>query len=259
MKLPLYQIDAFTGTRFRGNPAAVCPLESWLPDDLLQAIAAENNLSETAFCVAVADGWELRWFTPVTEVDLCGHATLAAAQVLFSTGRARVEEITFHSRSGPLCVRREDGLLTLDFPAKTPEPCPAPEALTAGLGRAPVSCLRAADYLAVFSSQREIEEITPDFGILRKLDLRGVIITAPGGECDFVSRFFAPNCGIDEDPVTGSAHCALTPFWAGRLGKTSLTARQLSRRGGELRCRLAGDRVLISGEAVLYLEGTITV
>lgn len=259
MNLPLHQIDAFTGTRFRGNPAAVCPLETWLSDELLQAIAAENNLSETAFCVPRDGAWELRWFTPTTEVDLCGHATLAAAHALFSTGRAGAEEIIFHSRSGPLRVRREGAALTMDFPVQTPEPCATPEALAAGLGRAPASCFRAADYLAVFPSQRDIEEIRPDFGILRNLDRRGVIITAPGAECDFVSRFFAPNCGIDEDPVTGSAHCALTPFWADRLGKTSLTARQVSRRGGDLRCRLAGDRVFLSGEAVLYLEGTITV
>lgn len=259
MILPLYQIDAFASERFRGNPAAVCPLDAWLPDELMQSIAMENNLSETAFCVRKDNGWELRWFTPTTEVDLCGHATLAAAFVLFTTGRVAGEQVLFHSRSGPLRVAKSRTLLTLDFPAIEPLPCETPAVLADALGCQPAASFKAMDYLAVFDEERTIMEMAPDFRLLKELDLRGVIVTAAGREVDFVSRFFAPGCGIDEDPVTGSAHCMLAPYWERRLGKALLSARQLSRRGGELRCEAKGDRVHISGEAVCYLEGTITV
>ncbi|MBX7168889.1 MAG: PhzF family phenazine biosynthesis protein [Pirellulales bacterium] len=257
MRISLYQVDAFTSRVFGGNPAAVCPLERWLPAAVLQGLAAENNLSETAFLVGGAGRYELRWFTPTIEVDLCGHATLAAAYVVFEhlePGRVHVE---FTSRSGPLHVRRKGARLVLDFPARPPQPCVTPPALLAGLDRAPRAVLRSRDYLAVYDSAAEIRALRPDFRRLAELDALGLIVTAPGEETDFVSRFFAPQSGIDEDPVTGSAHCTLVPYWAEVLGKTELTARQLSTRGGELWCRLAGERVDIAGEAVLYLRGEV--
>lgn len=257
MKLPIFQIDAFADAPFQGNPAAVCPLEHWLPDSTMQAIAQENNLSETAFYVPKGEDYDLRWFTPAREVDLCGHATLAAAHVLF--GLKQIPSVIFHSRSGPLRVMREGELLTLDFPAQPGTCCEIPDALAAGLSARPKECFRAMDYLAVFETDQDVQALAPDFRQLRALDLRGVIVTAPGTHVDFVSRFFAPNYGVDEDPVTGSAHCMLAPYWAERLGKTTLTARQLSRRGGSLRCRVEGDRVFISGRTVAYLEGTIDV
>lgn len=259
MKLPIYQIDAFAEGPFKGNPAAVCPLERWLPDTLMQSIAEENNLSETAFFVPTDGDYELRWFTPACEVDLCGHATLAAAHVLLGLNGSAQTRMTFHSRSGPLHVFREGDLLTLDFPAQPSVACEVPDAMVAGLGARPRECYRAMDYMAVFESEREIAALAPDFRRLRTLDLRGVIVTAPGKSVDFVSRFFAPNYGVAEDPVTGSAHCTLAPYWAKRLGKTELNARQLSKRTGALRCRVEGERVFISGRAVAYLEGTIDV
>lgn len=260
MKLRIYQVDAFAEKLFQGNPAAVCPLEEWLPDELMQSIAAENNLAETAFYVAEGGGYRLRWFTPVTEVDLCGHATLAAAHVVFEeSGGAESEQVTFDSRSGPLKVRRDGERLTLDFPAEEVRACEAPEALRRGLGAEPSECYRGADYMAVLESEAAVRALRPDFRALGELDTRGVIATAKGDEVDFVSRFFAPRYGIDEDPVTGSAHCALAPYWAKRLGKSALKARQLSRRGGELDCTVEGERVFISGKAVRYLEGTICV
>lgn len=258
MRLPLYQVDAFADALFQGNPAAVCPLEQWLPDSVLQAIASENNLSETAFYVGREGRYQLRWFTPACEVDLCGHATLAAAHVAFQTIPAPGNTILFDSRSGPLSVLRQGDLLTLDFPAQPAEPCGIPSLLASALGRAPQSCLRASDYLAVYADEQEILALAPDFRLLRELDLRGVIATAPGLVSDFVSRFFAPKYGIDEDPVTGSAHCTLAPYWTERLGRNPLEARQLSKRGGRLHCRVEGGRVHISGKAVPYLEGTIT-
>ena len=259
MKLPLYQVDAFAARAFEGNPAAVCPLPHWLPDAVLQAIAEENNLSETAFFVETADGYHLRWFTPVAEVDLCGHATLAAAHVIFLHLDSPESILRFHTRSGLLTVQRDGMQRVMDFPAQVPVACPTPPALTAGLRKTPLAVLAAADYIAVFSSEEEIRAITPDFAQLRRLDRRGVCITAPGDNADFVSRFFAPNYGIDEDPVTGSAHCQLMPYWSERLGKTRLCARQVSRRGGELRCELRGERVQLAGTAVTYLRGEIDI
>ena len=257
MKLPIFQIDAFADVLFQGNPAAVCPLDSWLPDKVLQSIAEENNLAETAFYVRKNDHYDLRWFTPTKEVDLCGHATLAAAHVLF--GLNGFNKITFQTRSGTLHVLREDNLLTLDFPAQVGVPCEIPTGMVEALGRKPHACYRAMDYLAVFDNEEEVVAMTPDFRRLTVLDLRGVIVTAPGRTVDFVSRFFAPNYGIDEDPVTGSAHCALAPYWAKRLGKPTMNARQLSKRTGTLRCRVEGERVFISGRTVAYLEGTIQI
>jgi PhzF family phenazine biosynthesis protein len=254
--IPYFEVDAFAGKLFRGNPAGVCPLQKWLEDGLMQNIAAENNLAETAFFVPRGDDYDLRWFTPTVEVDLCGHATLAAAFVLFSELALRKDTIRFHSRSGPLTVSRSGDILTLDFPSRPPRPCPSPKALVDGLGAKPIEISKARDYFAVFNNEQEIRSLRPDFGLLGTLDEK-VIVTAPGSDCDFVSRFFAPTAGIDEDPVTGSAHCTLIPYWSQRLGKTRLFARQLSKRGGELFCEQAGDRVRIGGNAVLYLRGEI--
>lgn len=254
----LYQIDAFTAELFRGNPAGVCPLESWLPDTLMQNIAMENNVAETAFYVREGDRFRIRWFTPAVEVDLCGHATLAAAYVIFNHDRFPENEIVFDSRGGELRVRRDGDFLTLDFPADRLRPAAEPAGLSEALGAKPKEVLFGkTDVLAVFASQAEIEAMEPDFRKLAGVDARGVIVTAPGDEVDFVSRFFAPQVGIDEDPVTGSAHTSLAPFWAAKLGKTEMKARQISRRGGSLRVRLNGDRVEISGQARPYLEGRI--
>jgi PhzF family phenazine biosynthesis protein len=257
MKLPYYEVAAFTTNPFGGNPAGVCLLEGWLADRVLQRIAANNNLSETAFLVPRGNDFELRWFTPTTEVDLCGHATLAAAAVLFGEGRLPEETVRFYSRSGVLPVTRKDDVLTLDFPARPPAPIAAPAALISGLRETPREVYQARDCLAVFAGEADVRALRPDFALLKTLDCLGIIATAPGTDCDFVSRFFAPGAGIDEDPVTGSAHCTLIPFWAARLGKTTLSARQLSARGGELCCELVGDRVRIGGRAVLYLCGEI--
>jgi PhzF family phenazine biosynthesis protein len=260
MKLRMYQIDAFADRLFRGNPAAVCPMRQWLPSELMQQIAAENNLSETAFVVRGKDRHEIRWFTPTVEVDLCGHATLASGYALFNLEGANGASVEFGSRSGTLAVRRSGDLLTLDFPADGAAPVSTPEPLAHALGAWPLSAYRGRDdYLLVFPAQRDVEQIKPDFGLLSGIDARGIIITAKGDETDFVSRFFAPRVGVNEDPVTGSSHTLLTPYWAARLGKTELTAAQLSKRGGWLRCRLAGKRVHISGKARLYLEGWIDV
>lgn len=257
MKLPYYEVSAFTTNPFGGNPAGVCPLTAWLSDAVLQRIAANNNLAETAFIVPRGKDFELRWFTPTVEIDLCGHATLAVASVLFQVRGACGDRIHFHSRSGLLTVARDRDLLTLDFPARPPAPSVGPEALRRGLGATPKGVFKARDYLAVFESAEEVRALKPDFAILKTLDCLGIIVTAPGTDCDFVSRFFAPGAGVDEDPVTGSAHCTLIPFWAQRLGKTKLFARQVSQRGGELVCELSGGRVLIGGKAVLYLRGEI--
>lgn len=257
MTLPIYQVDAFADNVFQGNPAAVCPLERWIDDAILQRIAMENNLAETAFFVREETGYRIRWFTPTTEVDLCGHATLASAHVLFEHLGYTGNGITFASRSGPLHVRREDGLLCLDFPAQPPRPCPVPEPLINAFGKSPAEVLRRSDYIVVFEDGVALCDLEPDFQALKRLDLRGVCITARHERYDFVSRFFAPNYGIDEDPVTGSAHTQLVPYWAARLGKSTLHARQVSPRGGELYCELRGDRVLIAGRAVTYLTGTI--
>lgn len=258
MKIKQYQVDAFATRVFEGNPAAVCPLASWLSDELLQAIAQENNLSETAFFVPSKKGFELRWFTPVQEVDLCGHATLASAHILFEALGYPRQAITFETRRGELIVEKKGERLEMNFPACPPTPCELSETLAKGLGQRPIEVLIADDYLAVFDSETAIRAITPNLALLGELDLRGVIITAPGTDVDFVSRFFAPKYGIPEDPVTGSAHCALAPFWAEKLGKNILTARQVSKRGGNITCEMKADRVLLSGCAVTFMEAEIT-
>jgi len=258
MKIKQYQVDAFATRAFEGNPAAVCPLEAWLDDGLMQAIAEENNLSETAFFVSSEKGYKLRWFTPVKEVDLCGHATLATAHVLFEMLGFAGQAITFETRSGELIVGRKDGRLEMNFPACPPTPCELSETLTKALGQRPLDVFAADDYLAIFDSEATIRAITPDMALLGQLDLRGVIVTAPGTDVDFVSRFFAPKLGIPEDPVTGSAHCALAPYWAKRLGKNVLSARQVSRRGGNIGCELKTDRVILSGSAVTVMTSEIT-
>ncbi len=262
MHVPLYQVDAFTDRLFGGNPAAICPLDSWMPDDLLQKIAGENNLSETAYIVpsdAADHEFHIRWFTPTTEVDLCGHATLAAAWVVQEHLGRGPETVRFQSRSGILDVTRDADTLVLDFPAADAAPVDPVPALAEALGDEPEETLKAVDYVAVFPSERVVAELAPDMRGLAQIDARGIIVTAPGRTCDFVSRFFAPGSGIDEDPVTGSAHCTLAPYWARRLDKTDLEARQISARGGELQCRLVGDRVHIAGRAVTYLQGAIEV
>jgi PhzF family phenazine biosynthesis protein len=260
MQLPIYQVDAFTDRLFGGNPAAVCPLETWLPDATLQAIAAENNLAETAFFVREGDDYTVRWFTPEIEVDLCGHATLASAHVIFHREPGR-ESVAFRTlKAGTLTVTREGEMLAMNFPARPPEPVATPRDLAAALGKAPREVLAARDQMAVYDSAADVAALAPDFAALRKLDCFAVIATAPGENgIDFVSRFFAPAQGIPEDPATGSSHCTLAPYWARRLGKTRLEALQISRRVGKLLCTLVGDRVVIAGGAVLYLEGKITI
>jgi predicted PhzF superfamily epimerase YddE/YHI9 len=257
MSIPYYQVDAFTSTLFAGNPAGVCLLAAWLPDDVLQAIAAENNLAETAFVVQRETGFELRWFTPTLEMDLCGHATLAPAHVIFRHLDYHEAVVRFQTRAGELTVTRTDDLLMLDFPARPAVACATPAALREGLGRAPTITAKARDYLAVFDSEREVRELCPDLVALSQLDCVGIIATAPGEDCDFVSRFFAPRAGVPEDPVTGSAHCTLIPYWAERLGRPRLRAWQVSRRGGELFCEHRGERVGIAGRAVTYSSGIL--
>ena len=261
MNIPIYQVDAFTSQVFSGNPAAVCPLDSWIDDKLMQSIAAENNLSETAFLVESGDGFDLRWFTPVTEVALCGHATLASAFVLFTCRGWSRETVKFQTRkSGRLKVTRRGDLLEMDFPSRPPHAAEAPPGLEDALGVASTDVFASEeDLLVVLEDEEAVRVVQPDFGALGRIESRGVIITARGERSDFVSRFFAPRFGVDEDPVTGSAHCVLTPYWASLLGKNDLHAIQVSRRGGELFCKHAGERVTISGRAVLYLEGTIVV
>jgi predicted PhzF superfamily epimerase YddE/YHI9 len=228
-----------------------------LPDSTLQNIAAENNLSETAFFTRGQGSFQLRWFTPRVEVDLCGHATVASAHVLFSELNEPGDSIRFQTQSGEVMATRRGELIELDFPARPPGPCALEDLLVQGLGKTPRQVLRARDYFAVYDSQAEVAALAPDFALLERLDCLGIIVTAPGEECDFVSRFFAPRAGISEDPVTGSSHCSLIPFWAGRLGKQELMARQISQRGGELHCRLKGDRVGIGGRAVIYSQGSL--
>ena len=258
MKIRLFQVDAFARRLFEGNPAAVCPLGAWLEDDILQAIAEENNLSETAFFVPAGTGFELRWFTPLAEVDLCGHATLASAHVLFEELGYTEPAIRFATRSGELRVERRGDLLAMDFPARPPLPCAVPSALVDGLGAEPAEVLAADDYVAVFQDEVSVRALAPDMARLRLLGLRGVCVTAPGtGTVDFVSRFFAPGVGVPEDPVTGSAHCELAPYWAARLGKRRLKARQVSRRGGDVSCDLLDDRVILAGGAVTFMQAEI--
>jgi PhzF family phenazine biosynthesis protein len=259
MKLPIYQIDAFTSRLFSGNPAAVVFLEAWLPDQTLQNIAAENNLSETAFVIPHEDTSHLRWFTPAVEVDLCGHATLAAGHVLFRYIYPSTVKLSFSTQSGILHVERTGERLSLDFPSRPGKPVPVSDELTAALGVRPRECFLARDLLAVLDDESIVQNFRPNFAALSALDVFAVIVSAPGKTVDFVSRFFAPRQGIAEDPVTGSAHCTLAPYWANRFGKNSLSARQLSSRGGEIYCELRDGRVLISGHAREYLHGEIEV
>ena len=257
MKIPYYHVDAFTGTLFKGNPAGVCLLESWPDDALLQAIARENNLSETAFLVGDGNEYELRWFTPTVEVDLCGHATLAAGFVLSTLLQVTDKPLLFSSQSGTLQVDREKELLYLNFPSRHPAPLPCPDLLTKALKAAPLATYASRDLLAVFEKEEDILALQPDFNLLSQLNYLGCIVTAPGVTADFSSRFFAPSVGINEDPVTGSAHCTLIPYWADRLQKNTLKAHQVSKRGGELLCHYEGDRVKIGGQATLYMTGTL--
>jgi len=259
MNIPIYQADAFTDTLFGGNPAAVCPLMEWLPDATMQKIAVENNLAETAFFVKTANGYKLRWFTPEYEIDLCGHATLATAHILFTQLGYTEPTIHFETvKAGVLTVTKNGDKYTLDFPSRPPEPAVIPPGLTEALGmKAPLEFLKSRDYMLVYDNEDEILNCKPDFSLLAKFDVVGIIITSPGKEVDFVSRFFAPSAGIPEDPVTGSAHCNLIPYWAAKLGKNELHAYQQSARKGELWCQLKGDRVLMSGKAVTYLKGEI--
>lgn len=257
MKLPLYQLDAFTQRLFGGNPAAVVLLDAWLHDGVLAAIAAENNLAETAFVIPRADVSPLRWFTPAVEVDLCGHATLAAADVLFRYRFPSLDRLAFSTKSGELAVKREGSLLKMDFPARPGKPIAVTDALVAALGARPHEAHMARDLLAIFGSESEVRSLRPDFARVAALDAFAVIVSAPGDAVDFVSRFFAPGAGIPEDPVTGSSHCTLAPYWAARLRKNELTAKQLSARGGDLLCELRGERVVIAGHVVEYLRGEI--
>jgi PhzF family phenazine biosynthesis protein len=263
MNLPIHWLDAFTSEIFRGNPAAVIPLDTWLPDALLQKIAFENGLSETAFFVRTGPArFHLRWFTPAVEVDLCGHATLASGWTLFhELGQSR-DAIIFDSRSGPLTVsRREDGKLELDFPSRPAQPAIPTDDLLRGLGHAPDIVEKTnSTWLCIYALSNDVSALRPDHTALARVTPGRMIVTAPGSDrVDFVSRFFAPDAGIAEDPVTGSAHCTLVPYWAARLGKNKLHARQVSARGGELWCELAGDRVKIAGRCALYLRGEISV
>lgn len=260
MQIPIYQVDAFSSRLFAGNPAAVCPLEQWLPDDVMQAVAAENNLAETAFFVPENGSYGLRWFTPGVEIDLCGHATLASAYVILNKLSKGRDTVSFQTRSGELTVRRNGDLYVLDFPSRPAERCEVHPRLIEALGTVPLEILAARDYLVVYESQEQVETLHPNLDLISQVDRFAVIVTAPGRDgVDFVSRFFAPAKGVPEDPVTGSSHCTLIPYWARRLGKTVLRARQLSRRRGELWCELHGDRVTMAGNAVLYLEGSIRV
>jgi predicted PhzF superfamily epimerase YddE/YHI9 len=252
MKLPYYQVDAFTDRAFSGNPAGVCLLEQWFEATTLQRIAAENNLSETAFLVPRGQDFELRWFTPAMEVDLCGHATLAPAFVLFTELKRNGGALTFHTSSGELHAEWDGTKVMLDFPARPGKASEAPPALMEGLGYIPREVRKSRDYLAVLESQDDVRSLAPDFPKLATLDCLGVIATAAGKEVDFVSRFFAPGAGLNEDPVTGSAHCTLIPYWAEKLGKQTMIARQLSQRGGAIYCENRGERVGIGGHAVLF-------
>ena len=259
MKLVMYQVDAFAEKTFEGNPAAICPLSSWLPDEVMQSIAEENNLSETAFFVPTERGFNIRWFTPATEVDLCGHATLAAAYVIFTYLGFNEKIISFESRSGLLTVETADGLLIMNFPSRPPIPCQIPDKIIQAFKSTPVECLKSEDYIVVFDNENVVASLRPDFDALSKLDLRGVAITAKSDKYDFIARFFAPKYGINEDPVTGSAYTQLTPYWSNRLGTTKLHAKQVSSRGGEVFCELVDNRVSIAGRAVTYMVGEIDI
>lgn len=256
--MKLYVVDAFTNKLFGGNPAGVCVLDSWPEEKLMQQIAFENNIAETAFVVREHDNYRIRWFTPAVEVDLCGHATLAAAHVLFNHIGIGGDTVSFDSRSGILTVSRGNGLLTLNFPADAIQPVALDDDMRACFSTTPREAWKGkTDYMFVFDNEADIRGFVPNLHNIAKLRVRGIVITAPGNNVDFVSRFFAPQSGIDEDPVTGSAHTTLTPYWSSKLGKTTHSALQLSPRGGTLKCELVNDRVLISGKAVTYLIGDI--
>ncbi len=259
MKLKIFQVDAFASTVFEGNPAAVCPLDEWLSDSTMQNIAMENNLSETAFFVRQADRYRLRWFTPTTEVDLCGHATLASAHVLFEHLGYDRKEIRFDSNSGELNVRKAGDRLVMNFPVSSLQKVKVPSFLEKAIGVSAKELYRDTDYLYVIESEEQLRSLDPDIRALQKADVRGIIVTAPGEEYDFVSRFFAPAAGVDEDPVTGSAHTMLTPYWGNRLNKKELVGRQVSTRGGTVYCHEKGERVEISGEACTFMEGEIKI
>lgn len=262
MPIPVFHIDAFTNRPFAGNPAAVCPLEGWLDDAILLSVATENNLSETAFFLPLHDAYELRWFTPCCEVKLCGHATLASAYVILQFLAREQETVRFETRfSGTLTVSREGDALAMDFPALPPWNCPnPPQELLEGLGKTPEGVMQIEDnYFAAYAREKDVRQARPNFTLLEKLHPAGVAITAPGDSSDFVSRYFAPSYGIPEDPVTGSTHCSLAPYWAARLGKTKLHARQISARGGELWCEFAKNRVILKGQAVLTLRGELLI
>lgn len=257
----LFQVDAFTERTFCGNPAAIVPVEAWPDEDLMQHIAAENNLAETAFVKkrGEAGQYDIRWFTPVTEVDLCGHATLGSAHVLWNHLGEKAGKLTFHCRGGQLPVERDNGMIVLDFPSRPGASVPVSAEIVMALGRMPAELYKARDYMAVFENKRDVHELAPDMAKVAELDAMGLIVTAPATRHDFVCRYFCPGAGIPEDPVTGSAHCTLVPFWAKRLGKSSLTSHQVSRRAGELFCQDRGDRVSIAGRCADYLSGTIRV
>lgn len=257
MKIPFFQVDTFTSNIFTGNPAAICILEDWLNEDQMLSIASENNLSETAFCVKSSNNYELRWFSPVEEIDLCGHATLATAFVIKNYLDKSCDCINFETQSGILEVKTEGKYLSLNFPSREAKPCTVNNNLIEALGAKPKEVLASRDYLAIFDSEEEIASLKPNMEQLKKIDHFGVIVSAPGKQADFVSRFFAPKAGIPEDPVTGSSHCTLIPYWAKRFSKSKLRALQISQRGGELICKHMEDRVEIAGEAALYLKGEI--
>jgi PhzF family phenazine biosynthesis protein len=261
MRTPIFQIDAFTTRRFAGNPAAVIPMDRFLDDATLQAVAAENNLAETAFLVPEGGDYRLRWFTPIVEVPLCGHATLASAAAVMERLEPGRDKVIFHTASGPLTVNRTNGGYVMDFPVRPSEPGATPPGLAEALGVVPVEVLSDTfNYIALLESAQLVRELAPDIAAIARMDRSGVVVTAPGDETyDFVSRYFAPAKGIPEDPVTGGAHCALAPYWAKRLGKTAFRAYQASRRGGEITCRLAGDRVELEGSCVFYLEGEVEI
>jgi len=257
MNIKIYQADAFADAVFKGNPAAVCPLDEIISDDMMQLIAAENNLSETAFIFEKNGQKNIRWFTPAAEVNLCGHATLASAHILFTEENYDGDIIEFMSKSGILKVSKKGEMLELDFPAELVQPCEISPILEKALGKRPLETYTGSDMLAVYESEDDIAGFTPDFRMLKELNTRGVIVTAKGKECDFVSRFFGPNVGVDEDPVTGSAHCILTPYWSEKLNKKSLSAKQISARGGSLQCTKEGGRIKIAGKAATYMKGLI--
>jgi PhzF family phenazine biosynthesis protein len=261
MNFSIYQVDAFAETVFSGNPAAIIPLENWIDEALMQKIAMENNLSETAFIVKEDEVYQIRWFTPENEVDLCGHATLASAYVIKNFIEPHIAEIEFSTQKvGELKASAKEGMYTLDFPARIPEPCSVPEDLLKSLGTSiAVEILKSRDYFVVLPDEEAVKNIEPDFLLMQQLDTFGVIVTAKGQSADVVSRCFYPGAGINEDPVTGSAHCNIVPYWAQKLGKTKLHCKQLSKRGGSLDCELAGDRVLMTGKCVLFLQGEIDI